>query len=169
MLQQDFNKLTKVSLNLPFGIGGTEWEPDDTEKRAAWSLFIELVTRVSIQPLEPEKDQGLLREALASLHSLFATTREILREAGPDIGASHRSVGGIAITVLNQGLRPFLSKWHPSLQSWEAQRPLTISPQEHERNWKYEAQLRTEMELLRRNLEEYAVALSVIAGVNYRH
>lgn len=167
MLQKDLRKLTKVSLNLPFGIGGTEWEPDDTERRAAWSLFIELITRVSIEPLEAEKDQGLMREALASLHSLFATTRQILREAGPNIGASHRSVGGIAITVLNKGLRPFLSKWHPSLQSWEAQRPLSISPQEHEINWKYQEQLRKELEQLRHSLQEYAVALAVIAGVEY--
>lgn len=100
-------KLTKVSVNLPFGIGGTEWEPDNTERKAAWSLLVELVTRVTIQPLET--DQGLLREALTSLYSLFATTREILKQAGPDVGASRQSVGGIAIIVLNRGLRPFLA------------------------------------------------------------
>ncbi len=167
MPKQDSTKLTKVSVNLPFGIGGTEWEPDDTERKAAWSLFIELVTRVTIQPLEPETDQGLLREALISFHSLFATTREILKQAGPDIGASYRSVGGIAITVLNRGLRPFLAKWHPLLQSWEAQRPLDLSPQEHEKNWKHQTKLRSELEILRRDLEEYAIALAVIAGVDY--
>ncbi|MCJ8279333.1 MAG: hypothetical protein MJK14_05190 [Rivularia sp. ALOHA_DT_140] len=152
---------------MPFGIGGTEWEPDDTEKRAAWSLFVELVTRITIQPLESKTDQGLLREALKSLHSLFGTTREILKQAGPDIGASHKSVGGIAITVLNKGLRPFLVKWHPLLQSWEAQRPLNVSPFEHEQNWQYEEQLRSELETLRHNLEEYAIALAVITGVDY--
>jgi hypothetical protein len=160
-------KLTKISVNLPFGIGGTEWEPDETEKKAAWSLFVELVTRISIQPLEPEIDRGLLREALISLHSLFATTREILKQAGPGIGASHQSVGGIAITVLNRGLRPFLSKWHPLLQAWEVQRQFEISPLEHEKSWSYHSELRRELELLRKDLEEYAVALSIIAGVEY--
>lgn len=167
MLQQNITKLSKVSLNLPFGIGGTEWEPDDTERKAAWSLFIELVTRISIQPLESGKDQGLVREALSSLHSLFATTRETLKSAGPDIGASYNSVGGIAITVLNQGLRPFLSKWHPLLQSWEALRPPNISPQEHESNWKHESDLRTELKTLQYNLQEYAFALAQIADVEY--
>ena len=30
----------KVSLNLPFGLGGVEqtWEPNDDERRAAWEL-----------------------------------------------------------------------------------------------------------------------------------
>jgi hypothetical protein len=57
-----------------------------------------------------------MREAMNSLYSLFGSTREILRKAGPTVGASHDSVGGIAIAVLNKGLRPFLSKWHPLLQ-----------------------------------------------------
>ncbi len=167
MPKQDPARLSKVLVNIPFGIGGIEWEPDNTERRAAWSLFIELITRVTIQPLESQQEQGLLREALASLHSLFATTREILKQAGPDIGISHQSVGGIAITVLNRGLRPFLCKWHPLLQSWEALRPLDISPFEHEKSWKHQAKLRSELEILRRDLEEYAIALAVIAGVDY--
>ena len=167
MPKYDPTKFKKISLNLPFGIGGMEWEPDPSERTAAWSLYVELVTRIAIQPLEAEQDQGLLREALLSLHSLFSTTREILKEAGPDIGASRQSVGGIAITVLNRGLRPFLSKWHPLLQSWETLRPANLSPKEHEKNWAQEAQFRSELELLRQNLEEYAIALAYIAGVDY--
>src|SRR5437588_1457 len=80
-----------------------------------------LVTRVAVEPLK--SNEGLIREALTSLHSLFAATREILKDAGPGVGASRGSVGGIAIRVLNYGLRPFLSKWHPILQTWELQRP----------------------------------------------
>ncbi|MFN6236143.1 hypothetical protein, partial [Microcystis sp.] len=112
--------LKKVSVSLPFGIGSAEWEADPTERRAAWSLYVELVTRIAVEPLEGE--EGLLREALNSLYSLFGTTGEILKEAGPDVGASRNSVGGIAIAVLNRGLRRFLAKWHPRLQVWEAKR-----------------------------------------------
>jgi hypothetical protein len=167
MIKYNKRKLKKVFIHLPFNIGGAEWEPDVKEREAAWSLFVELVTRVAIQPLHPEQEQGLLREALISLHSLFATTREILKAAGPDIGASRHSVGGIAIIVLNQGLRPFLSKWHPLLQIWEAQRPINVSLKQHEQNWTQQAQLRSDLELLRQDLEQYAVALSVISGIDY--
>jgi len=113
--KSDPAKLTKVSIKLPFGIGGAEWEADSTERRAAWSLYVELVTRVAVQT--PELDIGLSREALSSLYSLFGSTRQILRDAGPDVGCSRESVGGIAIAVLNLGLRPFVSKWHPVLQT----------------------------------------------------
>ena len=153
----------KVSLNLPFGIGGVEWEVDQTQSRAAWSLYVELVTRIAVEPLEADK--GLVREALNSLYSLFGTTREILKEAGPDVGASKNSVGGIAIAVLNNGLRPFLAKWHPLLQVHEAQRPSGRSPKEHEQQWSEEPQLRSELTELRRNLAEYTKGLAEIAGV----
>lgn len=155
--------LKKVSVSLPFGLGSAEWEADSTERYAAWSLYVELVTRVSVQPLQ--EDEGIMREALNSLYSLFGTTREILREAGPDVGASHHSVGGIAIAVLNQGLRPFLTKWHPNLQVWEAQRPDDISHKEYERQWVEEPELRQELETLRGELNKYAQALAQIAGV----
>ena len=69
----------KVSLNLPFGLGGVEqtWVPDDDERLAAWELYVELSTRITTVPLHA--GTGLVREALSSLYSLFGTTREILR------------------------------------------------------------------------------------------
>lgn len=163
MTKQDPARLKKVSVNLPFGMGGAEWEADITERKAAWSLYVELVTRITLQSLEA--DQGLLREALNSLYSMFAITRQILREAGPGVGISSESVGGIAISVLNKGLRPFLSKWHPLLQTWEAQRPPSTSPKEHEKNWPKESELREELLLLGEELEKYATALAEIVGV----
>lgn len=164
MTKVDPAKLKKVSISLPFGIGGAEWEADPTERRAAWALYVELVTRIAVQPLEP--DQGSLREALNSLYSLFGSTRQILRESGPDVGASHDSVGGIAIAVLNNGLRPFLSKWHPSLEEWEVQRSDSVSRKAHEKQWVEEPQLRRELETLRKDLEQYAMALAEIVGIN---
>jgi hypothetical protein len=49
-------KLTsvKVALNIPY-LGGVEgtWEPDETEQRAAWDMYVELVTRISVVELRP--------------------------------------------------------------------------------------------------------------------
>jgi hypothetical protein len=163
MVKGDPAVLKKVSVSLPFGIGSAEWQSDDTERRAAWSLYVELVTRIAVQSLEV--DEGLLREALNSLYSLFSTTREVLKEAGPDVGASRDSVGGIAIAVLNRGLRPFLSKWHPRLQAWEVKRPAELSPKEHEQKWTEALELRNALASLRQDLEQYALALAEIAGV----
>jgi hypothetical protein len=155
--------LKRVSLSLPFGMGQMEWEPDTTERNAAWKLYVELVTRISVQQLD--RRQGLMREALNSLYTLYPTTREVLREAGPEVGATRDSVGGIAIAVLNVGLRPFMTRWHPTLLEWEARRPPERSAAEHERQWEYETAMRDELETLRGELAKYAEALAVIAGV----
>ena len=162
-MKQDPAVLKKVLVSLPFGLGSAEWEADSTERYAAWSLYVELVTRISVEPLH--EDEGILREALNSLYSLFKTTREILREAGPDVGASHNSVGGIAITVLNRGLRPFLTKWHSILEVWETQRPSGVSTKEHEKQWLEESKMRGELEDLRQELNKYAQALAKISGI----
>lgn len=163
MPNADPAKLKKVSVSLPFGIGSAEWEADPTERRAAWALYVELVTRIAVQPLD--SDHGLIREALNSLYSLFGSTRQILRDAGPNVGASHDSVGGIAIAVLNKGLRPFLSKWHPALEEWESQRPSDLSRKEHEKHWNQTSQMRDELEVLRGHLGQYAEALAEIIGI----
>jgi hypothetical protein len=158
----DPGKVKSYKFSIPF-VGEIEWEPDPTQRRAAWELYVELVTRISTQPLD--MDQGVVREALDSLYSLFATTRQVLRSAGPDVGVEQDTVGGVAIAVLRKGLRPFLTKWHPWLQTHELQRPATASPRDWERQWKEEATLRGELEAMRLDLEKYAAALAKMAGV----
>ena len=58
MQKQDPAVLSEVSVSLPFGIGSAKWKADPTERNAAWSLYVELVTRIAVQPLGG--DQGLL-------------------------------------------------------------------------------------------------------------
>ncbi len=161
MSRKDPAKLKKVSVNLPFGMGGAEWEADSTERRAAWALYVELATRVAVEPLGPE--EGFDREALNSLYSLFETTRQVLRDSGPDVGAAPKSVGGVAIAVLNRGLRPFLSKWHVALRRWEREQG-RVETQEVEL-WPERAQFRKELTDLQQHLVKYTDALATIAGV----
>jgi hypothetical protein len=159
----------QVSLNLPFGLGGISgtWEPSEEERTAAWEMYVELITRVSVEQLGP--GQGSLREALSSLYSLFDTTRDILRKYGPDVASPQKedrlSFGHLAVQVLNRGLRPFLTKWHPALSDYEARRPQDVSPIDHERRWREATELRAELAELRELLRGYATALEQAAGV----
>ena len=89
----------------------------------------------------------------------------MLREAGPDVGISTDSVGGIAIAVLNRGLRPFLNKWHASLSQWEQQhgnRAETAIPEK----WQERSQFRDALAQLQSELLRYTKALADIAGVD---
>ena len=67
--------------------------------------------------------------------------------------------------VLNRGLRPFLAKWHPRLEVWEATRKPEVSKKVHEKAWADEAECREALGELRKELGIYAAALAEIAGV----
>lgn len=157
-----------VSIRLPMvgELTGT-WAPDDAERQAAWEMYVELVTRVSVVELHPA--DGMLREALSSLHSLFATTRDILRRHGPGVAraaeADELSFGAIAVAVLNGAIRPVLARWHSELLAYEATRPPGVSPVAHEREWVDAPRLRQAIDELRDTLLDYAELLGRVAGV----
>jgi len=163
-------KLTsvKVSLNLPY-IGGIEgtWEPDESERNAAWEMYVELITRISVAELKPE--EGLLREAISSLYTLFDSTRKILRGYGPSIakpkGKDNLSFGYLAVAILNAVLRPVLAKWHPLLLDYETTKENLVSPLEHEKRWDKYEELRQVLNDTRGVLTQYANLLAQVADV----
>jgi hypothetical protein len=160
-------KEVQVKLAIPFigEISGT-WEPDEAERRAAWELYVELVTRVAVVQLGPA--EGLLREALSSLREIFGITREILRRYGPAVAPKTAeqeiSLGYLAVGVLNGALRPLLAVWHPTLAAYEATRPEGRSPVDWERQWSRAAELRDELAATRGLLVAFARTLGEVAG-----
>lgn len=155
----------KVNIDLPFGIGSISLTPDDREKEAAWELYVELSTRIAVHPMKD--NEGISREALKSLYNIFQTTRDILRKAGPRVARSKNSLGPLAVRVLNNGLRPFLAKWHPLLQEYEAKRDAAISEFAHEQAWEYHPQLRRELRDVQKGMQVYLYALAKIAGFEH--
>ncbi|MGW0760079.1 hypothetical protein ACWD1Y_26980 [Streptomyces sp. NPDC002814] len=158
-----------AKLTIPFvgEISGT-WEPAEAERSAAWELYLELITRVSVEELD--RDEGFLREALSSLYTIFNTTREILRRYGPEVAPplapGHVSFGFLAVTVLNRVLRPLLASWHPRLSAYESQRPGGRDPVAYEREWEHADALRGEIEAVRQSLVSLARTLQEVAGVS---
>jgi hypothetical protein len=157
----------EVKVKLPFLEISGSWKPNNVERVAAWELYVELITRISVVPLAP--NEGLLREALTSLHSLFGATREILRRHGPAVAEPKRSgeynFGWLAVAMLNFAVRPALARWHPQLSHWETQRPEDRSPVDHEHAWPQSAALRGELDQLRQALAVYARVFAEACGV----
>jgi hypothetical protein len=151
-------------------ISGT-WAPDRSQRQAAWEMYVELVTRISVEKLGPE--QGLLREALTSLYSLFSSTREILRRYGPAVARTHRgaseSFASIAVAVLNRVLRPLLEDFHPSLEEYEAGRPEHVSKAAWERDWPRAKELRGALDQVALSLTQYANELARVAKLSPIH
>jgi uncharacterized membrane protein YeaQ/YmgE (transglycosylase-associated protein family) len=127
-------------------------------RKLAWKLFVETITRVSTQPLGGE--EGYIREALNSLYELFTTTRALLKEISPCGTEKGYTVEMYAITMLNQQLRPFLSKWHPALAAFERN-----YPNQAESEWDLQSQCRAELEQLQGELVWYSKGLAELAGI----
>lgn len=161
-------KSVEVSLNVPLlgGIKGT-WVPTRVERFAAWELYVELITRISIAELK--SGSGILREAMNSLYSLFDATREILREYGPAVAKPRRkskySFGELSVIILNYVLRPLLSKWHPLLRDYESRKDEDVSVKEHEDGWEFNSELRRELNETRRILISYSNHLAKVAKI----
>jgi transcriptional regulator with XRE-family HTH domain len=142
--------------------------PVDAEQQAAaWEIYVELVTRIAVVELGAE--QGTLREALASLHSLFGTIRAILRQYGPAVaratGHEASEVSVLAMAILNDVLRPLLADWHPQLQAHESRCPDGLSVAEHERAWERNGEMREALARSRSRLGDYARLLAAAAAV----
>jgi hypothetical protein len=137
--------MTSLKISAPYL--EMEWKPQDEDKAAAWELYIELLTRTATQPLNPT--HGDEKAALDSVHSLFAITRQVLK----DNTRKCTEFTKIAIVVLNQAIRPFTAKWHRlSLQGAFAD------------SAKCE-EFRAELELLQITLRKYTKMLADMAGV----
>lgn len=96
--------MTGLKIKTPFL--EMEWNPQESDKNAAWYLYIELLTRIATQELSDT--DGDEKTALDSIYSLFPLTRQIIKDNGRDCIEFTK----LAIVVLNQIVRPFTAKWH---------------------------------------------------------
>ncbi len=96
--------MTSLKIKPPFL--EMDWNPAEPDRDAAWELYIELLTRITTQPLGDE--DGDEKTALDSVFSLFSITRTIIKSHGRDCIEFTK----LAVVVLNQIIRPFTAKWH---------------------------------------------------------
>ena len=137
--------MTSLKISAPFL--EMEWKPQDEDKSAAWELYIELLTRIATQPLDAE--HGDEKTALDSVFSLFAITRQVLKNNTKNCTEFTK----IAIIVLNQVVRPFTAKWHRlSIQGALNDAEQCIA-------------FRSELAVLQVTLRKYTKMLADMAGV----
>ena len=124
-----------------------EFKIQDLDKEAAWELYIELLTRITTQPLPA--DSGDEETALDSVYSLFPLTREVIKRKGPGCFEFTK----IAVVVLNQVVRPFTAKWHKLSLECAFEDPEKVR------------EFREELADLQEQLRVYTRALAAMAGV----
>jgi len=149
--------LTEIRVTVP-QLSELTFVVNNDAKQTAWQLFIQVSTRVSTQPLG--QDEGFLSEALDSLYELFGQIRDLLMKGQPTRAAHGKTVEYLALTMLNQELRPFLSKWHRRLTELEQ------TDNGHEATWPQNDAFRDELESMRERLLEFSLAFARLAGAD---
>ena len=137
-----------VRLSFP-GVASATWKASfkNADRLAAWELYIEMATTVFTQSIGA--NDGDEEAALNSLHSMFSTTREVLRRYGPPAYECSR----VAIAMLNKAVRPFTTKWHQETLAQAFKDDLKRQ------------EFRTELSELQRHLGNYIEQLRKIADV----
>ncbi len=142
-----FEKWNLTGLQVKTPILNMEWKPDDPDRDAAWDLYIELLTRITTQPLSDEN--GVEKTALDSIVAIFGITRNTLKHHGRSCIEFTR----IAVIILNQVVRPFTAKWHR-----KSQHGAFDSPEQC-------AVFRSELKVLQTQLRNYTQLLADLAEV----
>jgi hypothetical protein len=151
-------RLTDITISVP-QFSELHFAVTRESKLVAWKLFVESVTRISTQSLS--EDEGILRDALTSLYGLFAITREVLKGAEPSTSSGKDpTVEHLAIAMLNNELRPFLSYWHPVLGQWEKE-----NPDLPESAWPRSPECRTQLAAVQGRLQAYVLGFGRLAGL----
>ena len=104
---------------------------DGRIKEIAYKIWVELTTRKI--GLEFEEDYDVISEVYASWYNAFQIIRSLLEEVPADRISSAKGLIEVTTKVLNNGLRPHLTKWQAKYLSWyinASENNKNLSPQD---------------------------------------
>lgn len=123
---------------LGFGDHKISFKPNDTDRQIAYSIWVELSTRKIGLPIDIEDD--VIAEVYDSWYAFFGVTRELVKDipVSKVRGDSTGKIIELSIEVLNEGLRPHLTKWQARFRHWyegQMDKKVDVSPQEMQKKF----------------------------------
>lgn len=168
--------LAKIKFNLPCGVveaqislpglGHIKIKPDSDVRQIAHQAWSEIVTRKAALPFD--EDHDVISEIYNSWYELFKEIRKLIR----NIPASQiyknnntETLVNTLIIILNDGMRPHLTKWQSKYRKWfeEANKTLDKSPHEIQQEYPKYQELITDLKAVNLILLQYAQFLRDIA------
>jgi hypothetical protein len=143
------------------GTGKLTLKPNMTDRQVAYSIWVELSTRKIGLPIDFEHD--VIAEVYDSWHTFFSVTRDLVKSV-PVSKVRHSSTQKIiklSIEVLNEGLRPHLTKWQARFRRWydnelsKVSGDLVIDPQDIQQKFPKWTELKSDMERVNQHLIHY--------------
>ena len=113
-----------------FGSSKLQFKPNAMDRQIAYALWVELSTRKI--GLEIDLEHDVITEVYNSWYEFFGVTRELIKQvpAHKLRQKSTRAIVKTSVHVLNDGLRPHLTRWQSRFRRWfEAQELTEKEPQ----------------------------------------
>ena len=144
-------------------------KPNYQDMQIAYELWVELSTRKVGLPIDLDND--VIEEIYDSWYEFFKLTRELVKcipisKIRED--ESTRELVRIAIQVLNEGIRPHLTKWQARFRKWYSaeinnEGNTHVSPQDCQKRFPEYAELTKDLVEVNKHLMEYGHILNELA------
>jgi hypothetical protein len=145
-----------------FGIGDQKvrLRPNYADRQLAYAIWVELSTRKVGLPIDLKED--VVVQVYDSWHDFFSTVRELIK--GIPVSRmrrdSTRKVVHLSIELLNEGLRPHLTRWQARFRRWYDQQLQrsendTLAPQDIQQKYEHFSELERDLLTLNKKLMAY--------------
>ena len=146
---------------LGIGPGKLSLRPNMTDRQVAYAIWVELSTRKIGLPIDFDHD--VIVEIYNSWYEFFSVTRDLVKSISVNKvrHSSTQKIIKLSIVVLNEGLRPHLTRWQARFRRWyeneltQSSSDLVIDPQEIQKKFPKYDELKTDMERVNRHLISY--------------
>lgn len=122
------------------GVGKIKLRPNMTDRQVAYQIWVELSTRKIGLQIDLEHD--VVAEIYDSWHTFFGVTRDLIKSVPVSrvSDVSTKKIINLSIEVLNEGLRPHLTRWQARFRNWYSQQQpvagqLAEEPQRVQKNF----------------------------------
>ena len=165
-----------VSAEIPIGnLGTVTIHPNHETVKVAYKAWIELATRKAALPFDEEHD--VIVEVYNSWYQLFERLRNLAKEIPAHQlrkNEDARELVHVMVVVLNDGLRPHLTKWQAKFRRWyeaecKKEEYQNLSPQEIQKKYpEYEALVK-DIKNVNNAIVEYSKLLRKVAEGDKEH
>jgi hypothetical protein len=148
------------------GVGNSKFRftPNLTDRQVAYAIWVELSTRKI--GLEIDFEHDVIAEIYDSWYHFFSVTRDLLKDVpvAKVKRASTQAIIKLSIEVLNEGLRPHLTRWQARFRRWyerelkrydEGGAGEVLDPQQIQHRFPQYDDLKADMERVNRALMRY--------------
>lgn len=126
-MSKSFRSMEIDQAEIGVGSGKIKLKPNITDRQVAYQIWVELSTRKI--GLDIDLDNDVIAEIYDSWHSFFAVTRDLIKSipVSKITEPSTRQIINLSIDVLNEGLRPHLTRWQARFRSWNSSNEKTAT------------------------------------------